>query len=333
MNFYLEKNVNDSIDNLLPVFAQRKFLSCFAQDFIYIVMEENGEIKAIAAVAIKKRIFFKWAIFTSGIISLNGKMPLEIQQNFLNHSIILLKEYKCDFIGQPYNSVLFECIPTSAKVKSCQFGSYQIDLAISEDLLFKNMHHKWRQAVTRAQRDNMKICEGIAYLKQISELIQETMGRSSLFSYSYSDFASFKQSMGENLKCYAVFAQDKIQACVIIAYGPERSYTWFGGTILNEQKGATKYLYWKTISEMKSLGVKFYDFMGARLNPPPESKLEGIQNFKKNFGCEMVTGYLWKCEINLVKARLYSLLTRIKSMKYKRNEDIIDQEITPAKSI
>ena len=85
--------------------------------------------------------------------------------------------------------------------------------------------------------------------------------------------------------------------------------------------------------EFKKMGVREYDFMGARLNVEKGSKLEGIQRFKSRFGGELKKGYLWKYEINPIKTKtiyfLQKVIFKLKGQDYKG--DAIDQELKNAK--
>ena len=79
--------------------------------------------------------------------------------------------------------------------------------------------------------------------------------------------------------------------------------------------------------DMKKRGVKWYDFVGARINPIPGSKQEGIQRFKSRFGGELKIGYLWKYSISPLKVRLYQTYIKLKnSRSHSYTKDIIDQE-------
>ena len=80
---------------------------------------------------------------------------------------------------------------------------------------------------------------------------------------------------------------------------------------------------------MKERGVLLYDFVGARVNPEPGSKLEGIQRFKSRFGGEMKVGYMWRYVNRPVRYKIYNLLLN-SYMKYVRHDntfsDIIKEE-------
>ena len=78
------------------------------------------------------------------------------------------------------------------------------------------------------------------------------------------------------------------------------------------------------MKHLKQLGVKRYDLVGVRLkNNDPA--LEGIFRFKKGFGGDLKTGYLWKTDLNPLEAKLYDYLVRFKNRNKKPAKDIIDQ--------
>ena len=64
--------------------------------------------------------------------------------------------------------------------------------------------------------------------------------------------------------------------------------------------------------------------MGARINPEKNTKIHGIQDFKKRFGGTLIIGYLWKYDLNPLKRIIFSTLVYLKTRKKIR--DIIDNE-------
>ena len=87
--------------------------------------------------------------------------------------------------------------------------------------------------------------------------------------------------------------------------------------------GAMKFLHAEMMKKLKEQQILKYDLVGVRIgNIDPA--LEGIFRFKKGFGGDLKTGYLWKIDIQPMRAKMYDLLVKIKhnGTKYK---DIIDQ--------
>ncbi len=71
----------------------------------------------------------------------------------------------------------------------------------------------------------------------------------------------------------------------------------------------------------RSLGVRKFDFFGARINPKKGSKQEGINLMKEHLGATLAEGYTWKYPIRPWRAWVYSVGVRL-----LRGGDIVDQE-------
>jgi lipid II:glycine glycyltransferase (peptidoglycan interpeptide bridge formation enzyme) len=80
-------------------------------------------------------------------------------------------------------------------------------------------------------------------------------------------------------------------------------------------------LHWEAMLQFRAMGVKRFDFQGVRINPEKGSKQEGILNFKKNFGGELISGYLWKYPFHPLKWAAYSV-----GVKLFLGGDIVDHE-------
>ena len=83
---------------------------------------------------------------------------------------------------------------------------------------------------------------------------------------------------------------------------------------------------------MKKRGVKKYSFVGFRIDVDPNSKLAGIQHFKKGFGGELVEGYMFKATFSKSKKNLFEFLYMLKN-KARHRKDTIDQEASKWTSI
>ena len=94
-----------------------------------------------------------------------------------------------------------------------------------------------------------------------------------------------------------------------------------GGSIPKPQAGSTNLLQWEAIRLFRRLGVRQYDFVGARTDPKKGSKIEGIMRFKRRFGGQLIQGYMWKYPFRPFKYYLYSLAARVRS-----GGDYVDQE-------
>jgi lipid II:glycine glycyltransferase (peptidoglycan interpeptide bridge formation enzyme) len=129
-------------------------------------------------------------------------------------------------------------------------------------------------------------------------------------------------------KIYVSYLDDVPQTAVIFLGNEYCTYALYAGSIIKAFRGANSYLDWEAILEAKKCNSSYFDFVGARINPEPGSKLERIQNYKSRFGSEFVQGYLWKMVISKRKYFIYKTILKIyfllKNNKIKK--DIIDQE-------
>jgi lipid II:glycine glycyltransferase (peptidoglycan interpeptide bridge formation enzyme) len=95
----------------------------------------------------------------------------------------------------------------------------------------------------------------------------------------------------------------------------------YGGSIPQAVPGAMHLLHWEALRLFHRLGVRRYDFHGARISPAPGSKAAGLAAFKERFGAELDQGYIWKCSISPLKSALYSA-----GVRWLRGGDIVDAE-------
>jgi lipid II:glycine glycyltransferase (peptidoglycan interpeptide bridge formation enzyme) len=116
---------------------------------------------------------------------------------------------------------------------------------------------------------------------------------------------------------------EPVSSLVVIYTKYAALLTHAGSATESRLYGANKLLNLEMMKLLKSRGVRKYDFVGVRLNNTNPA-LEGIFRFKKGFGGELKSGYLWKTDLHPLKARTYDLLLKIKS-KGKVANDIIDQ--------
>jgi lipid II:glycine glycyltransferase (peptidoglycan interpeptide bridge formation enzyme) len=150
---------------------------------------------------------------------------------------------------------------------------------------------------------------------------------------SINELLKFKQNLGHNLSLYVALKNNEMQGCTVIVWSKGHSaYYLYGGSIPTPYSGSMNLLHWQTMKDMKNEGVRYYDFVGARLEPVSGSKLETIQRFKSKFGGTMKKGYLWKFPLKCWKYRLFkrTMLAYAMIRRLDYRGDVIDQEIGTA---
>jgi lipid II:glycine glycyltransferase (peptidoglycan interpeptide bridge formation enzyme) len=138
------------------------------------------------------------------------------------------------------------------------------------------------------------------------------------------DYDTFKHQVlgfGENVRVFIAEYEGVVQGCAVIPFSSYSAYYMHGGSISKPLTGAMNLLQWEAMCFFRKLGVRYYNFVGARINPEPGSKQEGLIMFKQRFGGELKRGYMWKYSFHPLKNYLYSIATKIRS-----GGDIVDQE-------
>jgi lipid II:glycine glycyltransferase (peptidoglycan interpeptide bridge formation enzyme) len=214
--------------------------------------------------------------------------------------------------------------------KFCPFGTYILNLEhSSEDALFANLHPKRRNTIRNAEKNNVAV-KWDHTPADFYQLYKATMKRSNMFCEPFVYFKELVAHLGsEHILCGVSYYENKPQAAVFIPYSNYGGYYMHGATNDTiEQPGAMDYLQWEVIKKLKNNGAKRYDFVGARLSDVTGTKLEGIQNFKKRFGGELMQGYLWKKDIDTLQCKLFDTLLSLNQVlkSKKRLKDIIDEE-------
>lgn len=291
------------------------FISVGASDWGYIV--EDGRVLPYY---IKKKLFFKYMIFPSGIY---GATDENWECKFLNNLIVFVKQsFKVDFILSQHVTSLFKAVPHNALF--CKFGSYVLNLSLSNDDLWAKLHSKHRNVIRKAEKDGVLVTCGNENKNICIELVQDTLSRQGLPLINSKYFNNLDRI--DKVDYWLASFEGKADGAAIVYWHSNcKAYYIYGGSVQRTHGGSMNLLQWKVIETLKERGVKYYDFVGARLNPPSGSKYEGIQRFKERFGGDLLIGYLWKYPLNKMKYNLYQSLVFIKS-KGRYKGDIIDQE-------
>lgn len=319
----LPPHIRDKINNA-NVFYSENYRDYLAQDgskvlFLY---DDNYVIMA----TLTSKYIFRFARFPSEKVNLNDEPISESESEFLDKCInslvvdhkiqwMLLTPASSFFISFPQNSIR---IP---------FGNYVIDLSQTEDEIFSKFDRKNRTSVRRAEKADVIIkFGGQEYLEDFVALDKETWERSGRAEDNYFYFQNILNTLKENVCVVMAYKDDLPQGGAIFYYNQIMSYCMFAVSRNQPEVGSMNLLHWETIKFMKGLSVLRYSFVGARINEDVNSKYHGIQRFKKNFGGELVTGYLFKSVFNSNLYRLYCWLVKIKSPDHIYT-DIIDEEV------
>lgn len=319
MNNLEVKDINFVWNEEYPIFSSEKFLRSISSEYGWVGGFADNDLKLVLPYIIKKNLIFRCLQFQTDTIVIDGELTENDEKFFLNRVIAELGN-KADFVIQPPANVVFRTYPDCSI--SAKFGSYVIDLGLTEEELWAGIHQKHRNVIRNAIKNNVKIEIGAKNLDIAYNLIKNTLERSNKSFLNRNKFDKLIESLGDNVEICMAYHNGEPQGCAVIPFSKYCAYYSYGGSISNPLLGSINLLHWEAIKYFKYLDVKKYDFVGARIKPEPDSKLEGIQRFKSRFGPTMKQGFLWKVIINRKKYWLYNVLYKIKNSE----GDIIDQE-------
>ena len=304
----------------LPIFACESFLKATGDEYGWLGgIDESGELRCILPYTIIRKAIFRMVRFRVETISLGEELAVQEEKFFLNSAIEYFRSIRADMIIPATTNTIFRTFPDGAD--AAPYGSYVIDLTQPEDILWRKIEKVTRQNIKTATKKGVSIRSGIEHLDVGYMLIVDTFKKSKLPFMSYEAFKRYLNGLGENGKIMVADFQGVIQSYVVFAFSDYCAYAVYAGNVANQHQGANKLLYWEAIRSFKNLGVRRYDFVGARIDPEKGSKQESINSLKRRFGANLIRGYMWKHSIHPMKYRLYCLAARLRS-----GGDIVDAE-------
>lgn len=323
---------NEFIDETqIPVFCTTGYVNYLkdvkSQDVFWFAGFKNDMMICIIPFSIIKKTIFKKGYFLTAVVNVNAQDEI-YEKEFLEEVIHYIKEKKlCDWIQQPPTWVLFGEVPTNSIY--CEFGTYRIELDNKdENELFDKLDRSAHREIRRATLNKVIIKRGLEWWEDCSKVFSLKGARGNIKFPDKNEMEQLLDYLHDNIIIYTCYYNDIPQASLIVISNKFCTYGLYAGTITKPLYGSNYLLFWHAIKEAKLSGVKYFDFVGARINPIIGSKQEGIQIFKNHFGGELVQGFLWKMVFNKKKYKLYIFLLVLyyKVTGKKRKYDIIDQE-------
>ncbi len=304
----------------LPIFASESFLKAVGDEYGWLGgFNESGKVRCILPYTIIRKAMVRMVRFRVETILLCENLDIMEEKAFLNSAVEYFRSIGVDMIIPATTNAIFRAYPDGAQ--AAPYGTYIIDLAQSEDSLWRNIRKTYRQNIGKAQKDGVCIRSGVEYLDTAYILVRDTFKRSHLPFMNHDSFKRYIHGLGENVKIIIGYFQEIAQSCTIYAFSKYCAYAVYGGSIEEIHQGAMKLVDWEAIRMFNKLGVRLFDFVGARIDPEEGSKQETINSYKRRFGATLIQGYIWKYSIHPLKFGAYSLAVRI-----FRGGDIVDNE-------
>lgn len=313
----------------LSIYASESFLKTVSDEYGWIGgIDNSGKLLCVLPYSVIRKAIFRLIRFSAQTILLEGEVDVEEEREFLNSAVEYFRSTGADLIIPATFNTVFRTYPDGAI--AAPYGSYILNLGQPEETLWNNLHQKHRNVIRNAIKKGVKIQSGPEYLESAYQLVRDSFRRSAKgfmgkmrigLRMDYDTFKHQVLGLGEYVKVFVAEYEGVMQGCAVIPFSAHSAYYMHGGSISNPLTGATNLLQWETIRLFRELGVRHYDFVGARINPEKGSKVEGIMKFKERFGGQLVQGYMWKFPFSPKKYFLYSLAARVRS-----GGDFVDQE-------
>ncbi len=281
----------------------------------------------IVPYSIHKKYIFSFGTYDSEPFCLIDDDSINKRKNFINAVQNFIKKKRI-VQWQTVNGAhtMFDVYPDSSK--RIKWGNLVIDLSQDGQDIFSNMTSKHRNMVRRAEKDGIYVkWGGVELLDDYCKIDKETWARSGKSPIQRSFYENIMNKMPKASFVALSYHEGVPQSGMLCYYNQEIMYYMYGASTSRPAIGANNYLHWYMIKEMKNLGVKRYSFVGYRMNVDENTKLAGIQHFKKGFGGSLIESYLFKETNSKIMKFIFDLLLRIKNHGAKVN-DAVDQEIS-----
>lgn len=265
-----------------------------------IALKRNGETVAIAQLRIIRptplkfgMAYLRWGpLWDRRGQPLDPEVPVRmsaaIKNEYIKSRRLLLRVIPNAFSGSPRAATMHQAFGEFAvepPTKENTYRTFVLDLTPSLEDLRKNLDKKWRNQLTRSEKNNLTVAmgNGTEEYEAFCEIYREMMKRKQFeTTVDIEEFAQIQNELPEHQRMCVLIAQNcdgvRVAGLVASAIGDSAIYL-LGATSDDglDSKGAYL-LQWTLIEWLRNSGVKQYDLGGIdpEVNP-------GVYHFKKGF--------------------------------------------------
>ncbi len=156
--------------------------------------------------------------------------------------------------------------------------TFVLDLTRSEEELLAAMKQKTRQYVRKGEKEGVvvDVATDQRGVNEFFRLYSESAKRIGFGIHTMSYYQKFFEEFGEASSLYLAEVEGQPVATLWLVNSSHVSFELYGGFSAHSSERANYITKWRAIKDMKTRGVKTYDFNG-RFN-------EGVSRFKEGFG-------------------------------------------------
>jgi lipid II:glycine glycyltransferase (peptidoglycan interpeptide bridge formation enzyme) len=271
----------------------------------HLVLKRGGEVFGIAQLRIVRptRFNFGMAYLRWGPLcerrgkpldsEVVGRMADALDAEYVRKRKLFLRILPNAFVGSSRAAVLqsaFCRFDSEASVPDNMYRTFLLDLAPGLEELRKRLDKKWRNMLSRAEKNNLKVIAGSGSAEfRTFCLIYNQMRKRKTFetTVDVEEFARIQEELQEPHRMRILICEDRgvpMAGLVASAMGDSAIYL-LGATSDDGLNSKGSYLLqWTLIKWLKENGIRWYDLGGIdpRVNP-------GVYSFKKGFSGADVT--------------------------------------------
>lgn len=306
----------------LPIFGSEEFLASKSTDYGWFVSEDY--ILPFFMDARLRKVGFNRMMFTTEAILLNENVNPGSDNEFLDEVLNICekgKRIRADWVVTQANAV-FTTVP--CRTDSLPWGSYIVDLTKSETAIFEAYDPKHKNMIRRATRGGVVI-ETTTDIATIYNNVRETMVRQNLLYFPSRVYLSeLQRRLGDKITFHIALHDNHIQGSAVVVHNHRGGFYYYGGSIAEPFPGALTLMQYDIMKELKRKNVPVYDLMGARIIVGDDSKIEGIQRFKRRFASGMRSGY---CFRRIINPRRHKMLNTAMKMYFAMKGSHYDGDV------
>jgi lipid II:glycine glycyltransferase (peptidoglycan interpeptide bridge formation enzyme) len=264
----------------------------------HLVLKRDGEVVAMAQIRIIRPTplkfgiaYLRWGpIFERRGRALDPEVPTNmaraLEDEYVGSRRLFLQVLPNAFVGSPRADAYRTAFSrfTAEALGNSTYRTLILDLAPTLEELRKNFDKKWRNQLTRSEKNNLKVIAGNgkeeyqAFCQIYSQMLKRKAFETTV---DVDEFGRIQEELAESHRMRILICEDNgvpVTGLVASAMGDSAIYL-LGATSdqgLNS-KGAYL-LHWTLISWLKANGVRWYDLGGIDPERNP-----GVYHFKRGF--------------------------------------------------
>lgn len=269
------------------------------ENLSHIVLKRDGEPLALAQIRIVRPTRLKFGIaylrwgplFERSGRPLSGEvasaMAQALEQEYVRKRKLFLRVLPNAFVGSPRGEVIrstFAGFTAEPPVPENTYRTFLLDLAPELAELRKRLDVKWRNQLTRSEKNNLKIIAGHGKddYRGFCEIYRQMLQRKGFeTTVDVEEFGRIQDDLPERHRMYILIAQNDgvpVAGVVASAMGDSAVYLLGATSDAGLQSKGAYLLHWRLMEWLKAKGVRWYDLGGIDPEQNP-----GVYHFKKGF--------------------------------------------------